>query len=317
MLTTELCGGHKVIFEHANRLVERGHNVRIFALDDQSSWFPLKIPVQTFMTLYVMEEFLKKEDCIKIATFHMTAPVVSKSLNIGQGFYLVQDIEASFYPDQRGKDYVLKTYDLPLIPICEALWVKEELEKLGKQPEYIGIGVDDKIFYPRKVEKKIDNLFYIDRTHKLKDPEFFKKTMEFLPQNQFNLITCGLEFPKYYQGVFHAHLGCITDDKMAEIYSSSLCFISTSYHEGFCLPTLEAMACGCPVVCRKADGNKEHCTNESVMLCETPQDMASAIMKLSQDATLRDSLSKKGIEVASHYKWDSVIDNLETVLKKY
>ena len=36
-------------------------------------------------------------------------------------------------------------------------------------------------------------------------------------------------------------------------------FVQTSRHEGFCLPVLEAMAAGAPVVCTDADGNRDFC----------------------------------------------------------
>ena len=45
---TGVGGGHRDIFEHLNRLRERGHDVKLFSLGDQPDWFELDAPVHTF-----------------------------------------------------------------------------------------------------------------------------------------------------------------------------------------------------------------------------------------------------------------------------
>ena len=46
-------------------------------------------------------------------------------------------------------------------------------------------------------------------------------------------------------------VGYISDEELASLYSGALALIFTSSYEGFGLPLLEAMACGCPVVAAK------------------------------------------------------------------
>lgn len=43
-------------------------------------------------------------------------------------------------------------------------------------------------------------------------------------------------------------LGRVDDAELADLYTAAGCFIFPSRYEGFGLPCLEAMACGCPVV---------------------------------------------------------------------
>jgi glycosyltransferase involved in cell wall biosynthesis len=60
-----------------------------------------------------------------------------------------------------------------------------------------------------------------------------------------------------------------SDDRVAELFCEASVFVQTSTHEGFCLPVLEAMACGTPVVCTDADGNRDFCSDgENCRRCD-------------------------------------------------
>ena len=61
-----------------------------------------------------------------------------------------------------------------------------------------------------------------------------------------------------------------TDAEINRLLTEATVFVQTSTHEGFCLPVLEAMATGCPVVSTGADGNMDFCVHERNAWCPRP-----------------------------------------------
>ena len=53
-----------------------------------------------------------------------------------------------------------------------------------------------------------------------------------------------------------------SDERVNELFNEATVFVQTSIHEGFCLPLLEAMAAGTPVVSTDAHGNRDFCRHE-------------------------------------------------------
>ncbi len=53
--------------------------------------------------------------------------------------------------------------------------------------------------------------------------------------------------------------GYVSDEEVVDLYAGAKLFIFPSYYEGFGLPPLEAMACGCPVVAARAASIPEIC----------------------------------------------------------
>jgi alpha-1,3-rhamnosyl/mannosyltransferase len=89
-----------------------------------------------------------------------------------------------------------------------------------------------------------------------------------------------------------------------------------SLYEGFCMPVLEAMACGTPVVC-SADSSLPEVVGEAA-LCFDPHDvkeMALVMARALVRAELRRSLIAQGSERVRGFTWSraarQVLDVLE------
>jgi glycosyltransferase involved in cell wall biosynthesis len=77
------------------------------------------------------------------------------------------------------------------------------------------------------------------------------------------------------------------------------------------------MACGCPVIATKADGNEEFCVDgETCLLVDQSEErlIADATMAMLEDEGLASRLSAGGISVAGKYSWENVMSSLANIL---
>jgi glycosyltransferase involved in cell wall biosynthesis len=100
------------------------------------------------------------------------------------------------------------------------------------------------------------------------------------------------------------HLGYVTDAELRALYSHAACLLYPSRYEGFGIPPLEAMACGCPVVTSRAASLPEVCGDAA--LYADPDDVrqiATAVRRLLCEEGLGDELRRRGREQAKRWSW--------------
>jgi glycosyltransferase involved in cell wall biosynthesis len=90
------------------------------------------------------------------------------------------------------------------------------------------------------------------------------------------------------------------------LYLNALGFIFPSYYEGFGLPILEAMYCGCPVLCARAASLPE-VAGEAALFFDpmNTRDIANAIDKFFSEPQLRNHLIQKGYQRAKDFSWQT------------
>lgn len=104
-------------------------------------------------------------------------------------------------------------------------------------------------------------------------------------------------------------VGYVDDNDVAALYSGAIAFVYISLYEGFGLPPLEAMQCGCPVLTSNTSSLPEVVGDAGLMV--SPSDLESAIdamMRLATDSNLRSQLRVKGLERAKLFSWDKAAD---------
>lgn len=99
-------------------------------------------------------------------------------------------------------------------------------------------------------------------------------------------------------------LGYINDRELRALYESALAFVFPSRYEGFGLPPLEAMACGCPVVSSAAASLPEVCGDAALLVdLHDPMALRRAIQRILTEPMLRDGLRAAGLRRAAQFGW--------------
>lgn len=113
-------------------------------------------------------------------------------------------------------------------------------------------------------------------------------------------------------------LDYVSDAQIKALYQSALCLVFASRYEGFGLPPLEAMVCGCPVITSHATSMPEVC-GDAALYCDPdrPDTIATSIRLLITDPALRIKLIASGTERARLFSWeDSARKLLEIAHRK-
>lgn len=112
-------------------------------------------------------------------------------------------------------------------------------------------------------------------------------------------------------------VGYIPDQMLPAAYSGADAFAYPSLSEGFGLPPLEAMACGCPVLTSNTSAIPEVVGDAALMA--DPTDVSSVARGLSvlmTDASVRKDLSARGRARAAKFSWDEVARQVVDVYRE-
>lgn len=114
--------------------------------------------------------------------------------------------------------------------------------------------------------------------------------------------------------IIHKHF---TEDELGCFYNRALCFVFPSMYEGFGIPVLESMICGCPVVLANHSSFPEVAGDAGIYFeLNNPKDLCNKIQKLVENESLRLEFSLKGIEQAKKFSWEKAADECLDVYKK-
>lgn len=112
---------------------------------------------------------------------------------------------------------------------------------------------------------------------------------------------------KYKDKIIRA--GYIMDEDLAALYSGAQWFIYTSQYEGFGMPPLEAMKCGCPVITSNNSSLPEVVGDAGIMIdWDSDEQHIAAYEKYYTDEKYRKEMANKGLERAKMFSWEKTVD---------
>jgi glycosyltransferase involved in cell wall biosynthesis len=141
------------------------------------------------------------------------------------------------------------------------------------------------------------------------------------PQNKDIAIVCvggdrqlEPELAALMEDEMSIHLLRIDDDELGSAYSGAIALVYPSRYEGFGLPILEAMACGCPVITCRNSSLPEVAGEAAWYISEfSIEEMLIALEKV-QMPDIRDKLIKAGKERVKQFSWSTMADTIAEVL---
>lgn len=123
------------------------------------------------------------------------------------------------------------------------------------------------------------------------------------------------DFDKYRDKIIKA--GYIDDEDLAPLYSGAEWFVYTSQYEGFGLPPLEAMSCGCPVITSNNSSLPEVVGDAGIMIdWDSDEQHVQAYEKYYFNSEIRNDFAKKGLERAKLFSWEKCVSEMVSVIKK-
>ncbi len=336
-------GGYKMVYEYANRLINRGHTIEILYLNDTvmqrfavpcfikkayanyltkrgPKWFPLDSEVDNVSSLKKdYEKILEKADVV-IATAIETVSIVKNS-NCSRKAYFIQDFENWNCSDQ----IVYESYGAGFRNIVISSWLKEKVDMYSQEPAIliknpVDVAVYKKICPLKKRYRHSISLLYHQKPHKGFKYAFeailkLKKKYIDLRVKVFGVYSRPQEFPEFIEYTRSA-----TAEQTIEIYNSSAVFLCATVAEGYGLTGLEAMACGAALVSTDYQGVHEYAVDGVNALLSPVKDvdaLVSNVSKLFDNDELRYQLAEAGIKsVQENFNWDIAVNKFEKAIRK-
>lgn len=106
-------------------------------------------------------------------------------------------------------------------------------------------------------------------------------------------------------------LGYVKDEKLPELYSNAMMFVYPSLYEGFGLPVLEAMKCGCPVITSNTSSLPEVIGQAGIQINPTnDEELINAYKKMYEDTFFRELCKERGLIRAKAFSWQKAASEL-------
>ncbi|WP_117017282.1 glycosyltransferase family 4 protein [Aeribacillus pallidus] len=211
--------------------------------------------------------------------------------------------------------------------ICYCKIRKNKIKVVSEGWQHIQrINADLDIFQKHNISPK-KYILAVSSLNPNKNFQGIVKAIESLGDIGTDIVIAGGTNPKIFSSFNDSspnsvkYIGYVTDEELKALYEEAIGFIYPSLYEGFGLPPLEAMACGCPVIVSNVASLPEVCGDAALYVDPyNPEDIAEKMKLLLSDDKLREELRRKGLERAKMFSWEKcakeTLKVIEEVLAK-
>ncbi|WP_448265148.1 FkbM family methyltransferase [Nostoc sp. DSM 114159] len=150
---------------------------------------------------------------------------------------------------------------------------------------------------------------------------FFQAFYQLASSSGFDIVCTGNrgtlapEFRSYTLGSI-VHILQLSDHELATAYSGAVALAYPSKYEGFGLPIIEAMACGCPVITCPNASIPEVAGEAAIYVNDDDVNaLANALCEV-QKSSVRNSLITAGLAQAKKFSWSTMANTVSAILIK-
>lgn len=335
-------GGYKVIFELANKLVNKGYEITImFPSKDNLYQLPLPVDVKVLICkiltdyLHILPTWFKLDKRITIKTvkdyserwfpsadiivataIETARPIYYLSKQCGKKIYFIQDYET--WADT--PDNLHASYALGMKNIVVSNWLKGIVDKYSVEPSVlISNSINTNVFYNKKRQRDKHSIVFHYRSSPKKGSwyaiEVVKHLQDIYSDLVVRVISNEKKHPKLPSCCYYYH--SISPERVAEINNASEVFLCTSIEEGFGLPGLEAMACGCALVSTCYQGVLEYAVDGENALLSPINDVDALVInvvKLFENKKLMKDISEKATKTGCNRTLDRSVVEFEKLI---
>jgi len=327
-------GGIRNSVVAANQLLARGHHIRIFYRKQPNtlrlmfrslrnrilypgrySWLEVFRGTKIGFHDIGECEFTPDETIVAVGFECSTILSALKSIGNpkvqylrGMTFWIPEEVERAL------------SFDIPKIVLSSHDRDYIESYSSGSLVEVIPNAVHQYEYYPDNTEKERTGVGTIYSSHPAKDPDtilaILDKLREDLPHIPQYVFSAGCK-PKGIPRKNYVRFPSVP--KARGIYSRCAVWVLASLSEGFGMPILEAMACGCAVVATDCGGPRDIITDGENGFLVKVGDVDGIVRRVEQllnDQILRERFVRKSQETVNSFSWENSIGKLEEVLLK-
>lgn len=315
---TDVGGGARILFEHANRLHRRGHRVTVLSQYSRPDWFVLECEMVRVPVGMDLADGIPACDLVVCGYWDQIpttqgagiAPVV----HLEQGdFHLFEDL----HPDVEAAVAAAMSMADETVTINRSV-VDLLASRYQVTARMVPNAVDPALFRPDgPAWSGLDGPYLLLIGWDGNDFKGISEAREAWAaisrqEPTLSLVWVSPRAPLRPMGTV---VVAPAQEELAAIYRSAAVFLSASRYETFPLPPLEAMSSGTPVVTTDNVGVLEYAKdgeNCAVVPVGDSTLMAARVLEVLRDARLSARLTRGGLQTAQQYRWDAIMDDLET-----